>query len=39
MAATNGMLDPDDSIILLIDHQSGFLIPYAMYLYPTYAIM
>ena len=23
MAATNGMLDPDDSIILLIDHQSG----------------
>ena len=23
MAAANGMLDPDDSIILLIDHQSG----------------
>ena len=23
MVATNGMLDPDDSIILLIDHQSG----------------
>lgn len=23
IAATNGMLDPDDSIILLIDHQSG----------------
>lgn len=23
MAATNGMLDPNDSVILLIDHQSG----------------
>ncbi len=23
MAATNGMLDPDDSVMLLIDHQSG----------------
>lgn len=23
MTATNGMLDPDDSVILLIDHQSG----------------
>ncbi|MHC8943348.1 isochorismatase family protein [Advenella incenata] len=23
MSATNGMLDPDDSVILLIDHQSG----------------
>lgn len=23
MASTNGMLDPDDSVILLIDHQSG----------------
>ena len=23
MRATNGMLDPDDSVILLIDHQSG----------------
>lgn len=23
MASTNGMLDPDDSIMLLIDHQSG----------------
>lgn len=23
MAATSGMLDPEDSVILLIDHQSG----------------
>ena len=23
MAATNGMIDTDDAVILLIDHQSG----------------
>lgn len=23
MAANSGMLDPDDAVILLIDHQSG----------------
>jgi hypothetical protein len=39
MAATNGMIDTDDAVILLIDHQSGLFNTVRDVLYQTFVIM